>query len=435
MADDEQTCPSCGARVPAGADQCDLCGTPVQTGDDAPTPADDVPTSDAASPDASAPDSSGDDAAPESPGAEDAPATVYCNQCGHENPSSANFCSRCGTELQDLSTGGESEGTRAVTADLPEGQVPDYPSAAATEPEDAAEVDATGTQLLWMVGLGVAVVLVFFGLTQWSQQYEWGGGEEGASPPAEATTQAQGGGAASGPAGPAGAAQGGGQSGRLGGEAKDLQGLVTELSDSVSGAVSGRIDSLRALEDGATGSERQDLRRQLVRLYIGAGTPGRAALLQRTLADETGAVEDRRRGADLLYRWMRKVEQKAGRARVSDVARHVAAAYSDVVEQRPEDLDARTRMGEAYMLTNNPMKGIQAINGVLKDDSTFVPARFQKGLALLQINRLDQAVEQFERVKAHAEPTDPFHKQATRAIEVIREQASKQEGESNGAGS
>jgi cytochrome c-type biogenesis protein CcmH/NrfG len=81
-------------------------------------------------------------------------------------------------------------------------------------------------------------------------------------------------------------------------------------------------------------------------------------------------------------------------------------------------------MGESYLLTNNPMKGIQAINAVLEDDSTFVPARFQKGLALLQINRLDQAIQQFEMVKQNADEQEPFYKQAERAIEVIRKQTS-----------
>jgi cytochrome c-type biogenesis protein CcmH/NrfG len=120
---------------------------------------------------------------------------------------------------------------------------------------------------------------------------------------------------------------------------------------------------------------------------------------------------------------MRQVQQEQGRrAEVADVARHVAEAYAAVVEERPQDLDARTRMGEAYLLTNNPMKGIEAINRVLEDDSTFVPARFQKGLALLQINRLDQAVTQFENVMESASQDDPFYQQAKRAIEVIREQ-------------
>jgi tetratricopeptide (TPR) repeat protein len=284
-----------------------------------------------------------------------------------------------------------------------------------------------GTQLAWMVGVGLVLVLGFFGLTQWSQQYEWGGDDN-----APAASASEGAGAqAQGPA-----AQGGSASERpstpqaaAASEPKALPALVEELSDTLDGPVAGQVDSLRALEAEATGQQKQQLQSELVRLYIGAGAPGRAALVQQSLADATGTVEARRRAADLLYQWMRQVESRSGRARVSDVARHVATEYEEVVQKRPQNLDARTRMGEAYLLTNNPMKGIQAINGVLKDDSTFVPARFQKGLALLQINRVDQAVQEFERVKTHADPQNPFYKQAERAIKVINERTSGGEGE------
>jgi tetratricopeptide (TPR) repeat protein len=199
---------------------------------------------------------------------------------------------------------------------------------------------------------------------------------------------------------------------------------VDELSGPVEGPVADKIDSLRTAEQRAQGERQRQLRTQLVRLYIGAGAPGQAALVQRQVADATGDVDDRRRAADLLYRWMRQVEQQSGRARVADVAQHVAAAYEAVADERSQDLDARTRMGEAYLLTNNPMKGIRAINDVLAEDSTFVPARFQKGLALLQINRLDQAIQQFRQVQEYADPQEPFYKQAERAIEVINEQRS-----------
>lgn len=117
------------------------------------------------------------------------------------------------------------------------------------------------------------------------------------------------------------------------------------------------------------------------------------------------------------------------------MARHVATAYEAVANEQPDDLDARTRMGEAYLLTNNPMRGIRAINDVLAADSTFVPARFQKGLALLQINRLDQALEQFRRVREYADEGQPFYKQAGRAIEVIEKQRAGGSGPSSGAGS
>jgi thioredoxin-like negative regulator of GroEL len=278
-----------------------------------------------------------------------------------------------------------------------------------------------GKQILWMVGVGLFFVLGFFFVSQWSAQYEWG--EEGGSSDPSAQAEATGGTNSStasgqGPGAEMPAASGGRQ------PETDLSTLVEELGSDVEGPVADEIDSLRTELDEADSGEQNGLRAELVRMYIGAGAPGRAALLQRELANETGSVDDRRRAANLLYRWMRQVEQQGDRDRIAEVARHVATAYQAVVDEQPDDLDARTRMGEAYLLTNNPMKGIQAINAVLKDDSTFVPARFQKGLALLQINRLDEALQQFELVQTHADPEEPFYKQAERAIEVINEQRS-----------
>jgi cytochrome c-type biogenesis protein CcmH/NrfG len=147
--------------------------------------------------------------------------------------------------------------------------------------------------------------------------------------------------------------------------------------------------------------------------------------VQREIAEATGSVDAQRRAADLLYRWMQKLQGRRQREQVFQVARHAAQAYETVANQRPDDLDARTRMGEAYLLTNEPMRGINAINAVLDEDSTFVPARFQKGLALLQINRLDQATKQFEMVKQYTEDGSPFSQQAERAIKVIKQQRSQ----------
>jgi ribosomal protein L40E/exonuclease VII small subunit len=429
MPDDARSCPSCGARVPPDAAACDLCGTPVD-----PSP-DDAP---AEPPEPSSADDPPDDPAPDDPDGQSAPEHVYCNACGWENPGGANFCSRCGSELQDL-TGAPGRpddteeadapeaadaptGTRPVSADLPaagdpSGEETAVPRDDADPADESAEM---GQQILMVVGTAVVLVLGLFFATQWSQQYEWGddaSGEEAAQPAGEERT-----GPARGGPNPEGGAPPASPRAAAAQAPTALSTLVGELGGTVEGPVADQIDSVRTAAGRAEGRERRQLRAQLVKLYIGAGTPGRAALVQDTLADQTGRVEDRRRAADLLYRWMRQVEQQGDRARIADVAQHVAAAYAAVVEQRPQDLDARTRMGEAYMLTNNPMKGIQAINQVLADDSTFVPARFQKGIALLQINRLDQAVTQFERVMEYASQDDPFYQQAKRAIEVIREQ-------------
>ncbi len=416
MTDDSHSCPSCGAHVPADSDHCDLCGTPVDSDD---------PVSDS-SPEADPP--SGAEEPPADPGADSEPDQegehVYCTQCGARNPGDANYCSQCGTELRTPSTPAGPDGTRAVQANLPNGSPSssegESGSSDAPEPE-SDEQGEMGTQILWMVGIGLFFVLGFFFVSQWSAQYDWGE-DGGSSAPAAQAEDPSGAGAS--PAGGQGQGAGTGMPSASGAEQPetDLSTLVEELGSDVDGPVADEIDSLRSELDDAESGQRDGLRAELVRMYIGAGAPGRAALLQRELADATGSVDDRRRAANLLYRWMRQVEQQGDRDRIAEVARHVATAYQAVVDEQPEDHDARTRMGEAFLLTSNPMRGIEAINAVLEDDSTFVPARFQKGLALLQINRLDEALQQFELVQTHADPEEPFYKQAERAIEVINEQ-------------
>ena len=303
-----------------------------------------------------------------------------------------------------------------MTADLPSGTPAPDPGTTADEKEEDVEQEAMGQQLLLVVGTALFLVLALFFVTQWSGQYEWGSNETNTA--ASEQTASSGTSRAS-------SSGGGSSQATTSAQGASLQALVSEVGGTPSGSVARRIDSLRTRVEGADEeSQRRQLQAELVNLYIGAGTPGQAALVQNQIADATGAVADRRRASDLLYRWMRTLQQEGNRSKVVEVARHVAEGYEAVVDQRPQDLDARTRMGEAYLLTSNPMKGIQAINAVLDDDSTFVPARFQKGLALLQINRLDQAVRQFEKVKEHAGEGEPFYRQAERAIQVIKEQTS-----------
>ncbi|WP_103021031.1 zinc ribbon domain-containing protein [Salinibacter altiplanensis] len=433
MSDSTRPCPSCGARVPASSNRCDLCGTAVdESGAEAEADGAEAEATETET-DRAQETSSDFDSTDAEP---DEQPSVFCNQCGWENPPGARFCSQCGEELQDLSGANAPDGTRPITADLPtnasegtsnESPAPNGPSS----PEEAER--AMGRQIAMLVGGALALVVGLFFATQWSAQYEWGGeASEGASS-APAGNEAS----------PSGAAGGSPpmQSGerRTGEELTDLQTLLEETgTSSVGGAMAGQIDSLETAIEQASGSGKRAAQSELVNLLIGVGQPGRAAVVQNDIADATGAADAQRRAADLLYRWMQQLQREEQRQQVLEVARHAAQAYRTVVDQRPDDLDARTRMGEAYLLTNRPMRGIKAINAVLDDDSTFVPARFQKGLALLQINRLDQATAAFEQVKEFAGEGSPFTRQADQALKIIekqrRQSSSGTSSESGGAG-
>lgn len=418
------TCPSCGARVSTDAARCDLCGTVLE---DRSEPVQSSAESESKESDDEAPPPAADDAG----SGEDRP-SVYCNQCGWQNPGGAKFCSRCGHELQDLSAADAPAGTRYVSADLPtasradSSEETDPPS---TDPSNSGpdEGRGIGREIGLVVGTAVVVVFGFFFVTQWSRHSQWTDGE---GPEASAPSQEQ-----QSDASVPGGRQRGGAGSIEGGDGAgtslaSLEGLVETTGEDLSDRVAGQVDSLRGRAEAAEGGEKRTLLRRRANLLLGAGAPGRAALVQQDVAETSGAVEDQRRTADLLYRWMRKVQGEGQRDQVLDIARHVAQAYESVVEQRPDDLDARTRMGEAYLLTNNPMRGIEEINAVLDEDSTFVPARFQKGLALLQINRLDRSLEQFEAVQRHSDPDSSFHQQAQQAIDVINEQMERKTGQS-----
>ena len=417
MPDTTRPCPSCGARVPASADRCDLCGTSVQEAD---SETDEEETGAHGATEGDIDDEQkGAAGSRNGSGETDDEPSVFCNQCGWENPPGARYCSQCGEALQDLSTADSPTGTRPVAADLPTS-----PSTGASEADPETDTPpstektqkAMGQQIALLVGGALVLVVGLFFATQWSTQYEWGAGET-----TEQSSSPSGGGAsASGAVGGSSSVQSGGGSRQ--GELTDLQTLLDQAGTSSTGAMAGQIDSLETEIEQASGADKREAQAELVNLLIGVGQPGRAAVLQKDIAAATGAVDAKRRAADLLYRWMQQLQGEGQRQQVLEVARHAGRAYEAVVDQRPDDLDARTRMGEAFLLTNRPMRGIKAINAVLDEDSTFVPARFQKGLALLQINRLEQATKEFERVKRFSEEESPFMRQADRALTIIEKQ-------------
>jgi ribosomal protein L40E len=469
MATDATTCPSCGAHVPSGHHRCELCGTPVShESDDDRTEAEATPGTQPAAPEgegasaddsptepsaeeSSAEESSAEESSAEASRPEESPAEapagggVYCNQCGWQNPEGANFCSRCGSELQKVEGVSAPDGTRRVTADLPSGE----PNASGGEAasaqeespqeespqaggEDAAaaedeEQQLMGQQLTMVVGTALLVVIGLFFVTLWSQSQSWGSGSGNGSGDASGSAPAQvpapgGGGAQSGPAQPGGSGSPTGGTG-AGIQRQDLSGLADSTSGEMPSSIRRDVDSLRTRLEEVSGVRARRTKAQLVNLYVGAGQVGRAAVLQQEIARSAGDVDEWQRAANLLYKWMQQLSSEDSRQKAFQVASQAALAYEKVVAEKPDDLDARTRMGETYLLTNNPMKGIEAINGVLEDDSTFVPARFQKGLALLQINRLDQAISQFEKVKQYADEGSGFYQQADRAIRIINERS------------
>ena len=98
-------------------------------------------------------------------------------------------------------------------------------------------------------------------------------------------------------------------------------------------------------------------------------------------------------------------------------AQLAAQCYERSVGLDGTDLDVRTDLATAYLNDGqNPMQAVETVKEVLAEDPDHVRANFNFGLMLAQINRADQAQEQFEKVIALTEPGGPVRQRAEQEL-------------------
>ncbi|WP_231402894.1 tetratricopeptide repeat protein [Hymenobacter guriensis] len=78
--------------------------------------------------------------------------------------------------------------------------------------------------------------------------------------------------------------------------------------------------------------------------------------------------------------------------------------YERVLKNNPDNLDAKTNLGMAYMASENPVQGVVLLREVLATDPRNEKALYNLGVLSLQSNQAEKAVERFrELVKYHPE--------------------------------
>ncbi len=315
-------------------------------------------------------------------------------------------------------------GTRKVAADLPKAQPSETDATAATgstatgpSATEEEEEKMMSQQLMMTVGTAVLVVVALFFVTLWSQNQSWSSDESGSVDPSVETASS----------GEGGAAAPGAAAGPFGGQ--DIATLIAENGTEMSPAVAERADSIQSQIPNVEGDVKRTLQEQLVNLYVGASAFGRAARLQKEMAETSQDPDDWRRTGDLFYNWMEKVgaESNGKNPAIAPIGRRAIAAYEEVLGDNPSDHDVRTDMATVLLRSNDPMRGVEELNRVLDEDSTFVPARFNKGIALLWIGRYEQAIDQFEAVQGLTGEESAQYQQAAEAIKLVREEMNANE--------
>ncbi|PEN06768.1 hypothetical protein CRI93_09015 [Longimonas halophila] len=414
-------CPSCGALIPPDAGACPLCGHTLAGNDDAsPPPNSDAERADATPPDGNAPKANTPEEAaePASNGA------AYCTECGTAFAPGDKFCSQCGTPRAGADRPPATEGTRPVAANLPAGA----DAAASGERDDEAseseaiDESAINRKLAWLVGGAVVVIAALFLATLFSER---------AGDPLARTAAERNAGDNIGQQ--SGAAPGTPNAGNAPATADPatVDALIDQYSPEVSESMAAQVDSLREAAESEEGIMRQTIQQEVVNAYIGAGHLGRAAQVQKTMAEDSGDPDAWRRTGDLLYSWMEQLGQGNTSNAIGQVAPHVVDAYERVLEQEPNNLDVRTDMATAMLQTNAPMRGVEQINRVLEEDPDHFQARFNKGIMQLYIGRVDEAVAEFEEVKRIVGEDSPYYERADQAITLAREEEARAREEGN----
>jgi ribosomal protein L40E len=353
-----KNCDSCGARLGADATVCDLCGMPVDGFVQETISDTSLQTVDSREQrnEASAPD-------PAPLGG-----SVFCNSCGWKNPAEANFCSKCGSPVQKLS-GPETAPKRPASPAEVASSKPGPVHSAASAPPKESEGDsskAVGKQIGIIVISALLVVMALYMVTVMSKK--------------DAATS------------------------------QTTLPINPGVSEPLASQWVGQQSALREKMNGLEGEELITVKRELVDLYFAAGRFDLAAEETEAIARINPSENEWAVAGNLYYDWMERqdVTQRA------PWASRAIAAYQEVLAINPLNLDVRTDMAIAYMYEpQNSMMAIQETNAVLEQDSLHLQANFNRGIMLMQINRLEQAAEQFEKVmRLIGDPEDAIYLRA-----------------------
>ncbi|MEX1054381.1 MAG: tetratricopeptide repeat protein, partial [Rhodothermales bacterium] len=185
------------------------------------------------------------------------------------------------------------------------------------------------------------------------------------------------------------------------------------------------VDSLERAAAEAEGEAALEFRRRLSDYFLGIGRVDRAAIEQRRVATSSGTLADWIRAADLFFDWMEATEDEEK----TDIALLTIDALKKVLEKDEDSIDARAKLGWAYQFDpSNPMEAIQQTNRALEQDPDHLMANYNRAVFLTRINRLDEAMTQFERVKVLSEEGSLYFRRAEAWLESIRRSRAEDAG-------
>jgi tetratricopeptide (TPR) repeat protein len=101
------------------------------------------------------------------------------------------------------------------------------------------------------------------------------------------------------------------------------------------------------------------------------------------------------KAADAYFQAYSFASSEARKKMLGERAREL---YDNVLTANPDNLDAKTNLGMAYMSSDNPVKGISLLREVLEQDPKNEKVLYNLGVLAIQSNQYDKAAERFTQL-------------------------------------
>ena len=296
----------------------------------------------------------------------------FCHMCGWKNPAGARFCSSCGTKLQEV----EQQEIASKPVQTESEKMPP-PSVVNNEvASESSKARVSGLHMTMLIVSSLLIVGALYMITAFSKR---------AFPPVEEAASQQ------------AAEQGSG-----------TRTLPAETEN--------RLAQLQVEVDALSGEAKKAKQQEIVELYRQNNRPDRAAETWKSIAEESGVASDWFEAGHMYFEWM---ESQGGELRFA-AAQRAVEAYEKGLEIGEDDLNIRSALAMAYLNTRNPMQGVQQIRSVLDQDPDHLQGNYYYGVMLMQINRIEQAASQFQRVKQLVGENHPLFQQADMMLQNLR---------------
>ncbi|RYE90004.1 MAG: tetratricopeptide repeat protein [Cytophagaceae bacterium] len=155
------------------------------------------------------------------------------------------------------------------------------------------------------------------------------------------------------------------------------------------------LDGLLAQYQAAPVAQRPALATKLAASYTTVQRFDSAGYYLATVAQVKPAEKNWQQAADAYFQAYSFASSEERKKMLGGKAREL---YDKVLAANPNNLDAKTNLGMAYMSSDNPVKGITLIREVLEQDPKNEKALYNLGVLAIQSNQLDKAAERFAQL-------------------------------------